>query len=87
MNMHSIYDENKVTNPFEERVIIDLAGVASGMLMNNLILSSEDLKKFIYPFNGLPVLIPWIPKMFDTYETFMVKHGLILPKTKSYYFN
>ncbi|MFL2790465.1 MAG: hypothetical protein ACJZ8I_01395 [Paracoccaceae bacterium] len=72
MNMHSIYDENKATNPFEERVIIDLAGVASGMLMNNLILSSEGLKKFINPFNGLPVLIPWIPKMFDTYETFMV---------------
>ena len=48
MNMHSIYDENKVTNPFEERVIIDLAGVASGMLMNNLILSSEGLKKFFH---------------------------------------
>lgn len=72
MNIHSTYSAKKVANSFEERVIIDLAGVASGMLMDNLIISPEGLKKFKSPASGLPVLIPSIPKMFDAYENFMV---------------
>ena len=72
LNIHSIYSTKKVANSFEERIIIDLAGVASGMLMDNLIISPKCLKKFKNPASGLPILIPSMPRMFDHYEIFAV---------------
>lgn len=72
MSINSRYSAKKIAHSFEERVIVDLAGVASGMLIDNLVISSEDLKKFKNPSSGLPILIPAMPKMFDHYEIFAV---------------
>ena len=72
MNMHSLFKEKKIERNLVERTINDLAGIASGMFIESQIKSSKDLTKFKNPANGLPILIPCIPIIFDYYEKFYI---------------
>ena len=73
MNMQSIYTTSNTNENSIERTVIDLAGVKSGMLAENFVRYSKDLANFEQPKNGLPILIPCIPSMFENYEKFVLK--------------
>ena len=73
MNMQSIYNSTPKSRNFVERAIIDLAGIKSGMLRENLVTSARGLSKFKQPVNGLPILIPFLPEMFDSSQKFEIK--------------
>ena len=77
MNVQSIYNLTPQSRNFVERTIIDLAGIQSGMLRENFVTVAKQLSKFKQPANGLPVLIPFIPEIFDSSQKFEIKSSVI----------
>ena len=70
MNLQTTHNTIIADKNYVERCLIDLAGIKSGMLASSFVRSAKDLLKFVNPTNGLPVLVPHIPGMFDSFQKF-----------------
>ena len=70
MNLQTTHNTIIADKNYVERCLVDLAGIKSGMLASSFVRSAKDLLKFVNPTNGLPVLVPHIPGMFDSFQKF-----------------
>ena len=72
MNIQFLESSTKFNNDFIERTLIDIACVKSGMLKKNKIENKKNFLNFINLPKGIPILIPYIPKIMETKKIFNI---------------
>ncbi len=72
MNIQFLEYTKKFNTDFIERTLIDIACLESGMLKKNQINNRKNFFNFINLQKGIPILIPYIPKILESKDFFNI---------------